>query len=659
MEQAKALNVAIVGGGPGCKAVMDMIFADKLSQLRMKLIGVACRNPKAVGYCYAQEKGIYTTMDYRDLYKLKDLNMIIELTGREEVGNEISRTKPDHIRLMRHVPARLFWDVFQIEEESIAERKRAEDALRESEEKYSTLVESSLTGIYIDQDGKIAFANNKFAEIYGYSRDELVDMESWRLVHPEDKALTNEMRAKRLRGEEASSRYEARGLTKNGETIWIARRNTQIEYRGRPAILGNIVDITERKRADEALWDSEEKYHTVLEACPDPVVVYDMEGVGVYINPAFMRVFGWAPGEILGMKLRYVPRENWPETQIMIDKVQVGESFSGVESRRYTKEGKIVDVSISAASYVSRDGIPVASIHILRDITDRKRVDEALRKAHDELEQRVEERTAKLAKANEQLNLEVENRKSVEEALRLAHRELEIEAEELQAANEELSQYAYVVSHDLKAPLRAIHNYADFLREDLEETLVGDQKQYLGGLNRAVRQGEQLVDDLLELSRVGARSGPRETIDIGVFLRELIASLDLSSDVEVVMGNDWPTIDTEPTLFRQIFQNLIRNAIKFNDSPRKRVEIGWNLVGDDRYEVFVRDNGIGIEPRNHEKIFGVFQRLHTREEYGGTGLGLAIVKKATAKLHGSVRVESKPGEGSIFFVAFSNTQKEL
>jgi light-regulated signal transduction histidine kinase (bacteriophytochrome) len=286
-------------------------------------------------------------------------------------------------------------------------------------------------------------------------------------------------------------------------------------------------------------------------------------------------------------------------------------------------------------------------------------VGEALRKAHDELEQRVEERTAKLAKANEQLNLEIENRKRVEEALRLAHRELEIEAGELQAANEELSQYAYVVSHDLKAPLRAIHNYADFLREDLEETLVGDQKQYLGGLNRAVRQGEQLVDDLLELSRVGARSGPRETIDIGVFLRELIASLDLSSDVEVVMGNDWPTIDTEPTLFRQIFQNLIRNAIKFNDSPRKRVEIGWNLVGDDRYEVFVRDNGIGIEPRNHEKIFGVFQRLHTREEYGGTGLGLAIVKKATSKLHGSVRVESKPGEGSIFFVAFSNTHKEL
>ncbi len=94
MEHAKALNVAIVGGGPGCKAIMDMIFAEKLSQLRMKLVGVACTNPKAVGYRYAQEKRIYTTRDYRDLYKLKNLNIIIEVTGRKEVADEISRTKP-------------------------------------------------------------------------------------------------------------------------------------------------------------------------------------------------------------------------------------------------------------------------------------------------------------------------------------------------------------------------------------------------------------------------------------------------------------------------------------------------------------------------------------------------------------------------------------
>jgi hypothetical protein len=130
MGEVSILNVAIVGGGPGCKAIMDMIFDEKLSQLRMNLIGVACTNPHAVGFDYAQAKGIYTTSSFHDLYNLKDLHMIIELTGRDEVADEIARTKPAHVRLMDHVVARLFWDIFQVEEEKIAQRKRSEESLR-------------------------------------------------------------------------------------------------------------------------------------------------------------------------------------------------------------------------------------------------------------------------------------------------------------------------------------------------------------------------------------------------------------------------------------------------------------------------------------------------------------------------------------------------
>ena len=141
MGESKVVNVAIVGGGPGCKAIMDMIFAEKLSQLHMKLIGLACTDPEAVGYRYAQEKGIYATRDYRDFYKFKDLHMIIELTGRKEVANEISRTKPDHVGVMGHVGARLFWDIFQIEEERIAERERTEEALRKSRDELERRVE--------------------------------------------------------------------------------------------------------------------------------------------------------------------------------------------------------------------------------------------------------------------------------------------------------------------------------------------------------------------------------------------------------------------------------------------------------------------------------------------------------------------------------------
>ena len=160
----KSLNVAIVGGGPGCKAIMEMIFADKLSQLRMHLVGVADRNADAVGYRFAQDRGIFTTHDYRDFYKLEDLNMIIELTGRDRLTNEIAKTMPEDVRLMNHVVARLFWDVFQIEERRISEQRSAEAALRESEQKYSSLVENALTGIYIDKEGNIVFCNDKFYE---------------------------------------------------------------------------------------------------------------------------------------------------------------------------------------------------------------------------------------------------------------------------------------------------------------------------------------------------------------------------------------------------------------------------------------------------------------------------------------------------------------
>ncbi|MDY6952784.1 MAG: PAS domain S-box protein, partial [Thermodesulfobacteriota bacterium] len=148
--------------------------------------------------------------------------------------------------------------------------------------------------------------------------------------------------------------------------------------------------ISECKTAQEELRDSEERYRTVLEACPDPLVVYDMEGRVIYINPAFTGIFGWTPEELLGTKIHYVPDENWPETQMMIDKVLAGESFSGVESRRYNKEGNILNVSISAAIYLNRDRVPWGSVHILRDITDQKRAEAALRESEDKYKTLVE-----------------------------------------------------------------------------------------------------------------------------------------------------------------------------------------------------------------------------------------------------------------------------
>jgi len=293
-----------------------------------------------------------------------------------------------------------------------------------------------------------------------------------------------------------------------------------------------------------------------------------------------------------------------------------------------------------------------------RLVEEKRQTQEALQKAHDELERRVEERTNKLAATTDKLKMELTERKQAEKALSLAHVELKQKATDLELANEELSEYNHIVAHVLKAPLRAIRNYADYLREDLRSILNGDQEACLEGLDRAVAEGVELVDDLLAFSGVGRLSISTQTIDLGVFLQKLIASLALSPDVKIEMGTDWPTLDSDATLLTQIFQELISNAIKFNHASQKRMEIGWLRAGEERYELFVRDEGIGIDPRYHDQIFGVFHRLHSRETYEGTGLGLAIVKKAVGKMNGSLRVESSVGEGSTFFVTLPKTYKE-
>lgn len=235
---------------------------------------------------------------------------------------------------------------------------------------------------------------------------------------------------------------------------------------------------------------------------------------------------------------------------------------------------------------------------------------------------------------------------------------LESQSEALKQSNSELQQFTYVVSHDLKAPFRAIHNYADFLQKDLQGKLEEEQETYLEGLMESVCDGEKFLDDLLALSRIGKKQVKSEKTHVGNFLRNLIDSLHFPPEVEFVMKEDWPTLQLEPTLSRQIFQNLINNGVKFNTSSKKRIELGWQLINNTHYEIYVKDNGIGIESRFFEKIFLPFQQLHSNQEYEGSGIGLATVKKAADLKQWSLRIESESGQGSVFFVKIPITRSD-
>jgi PAS domain S-box-containing protein len=545
VEKTKPLKVAIVGGGSGCKAIMDMIFAEKLSQLRMKLIGVACTNPNAVGYSYAQQKGIYTTRDYHDLYKLKDLNIIIELTGRQEVANEISRTKPDRVTLMDHVAARLFWDIFQIEEKSIADRKGPEEALRKAHDQLE-LQEQERTA-------ELVRANEKLK------------------LEIEERKRAEQRLRKALDGLETV--VEER-------TVAVVKAYKKLK-----------LEIEERKRAEEALRESEEKYRTVLEASPDPIVVYDKEGNVIYLNPAFTRVFGWTSEELLGNKIDYVPGENWPETQMMIDIVLAGGGFSGVKSRRYTKKRSILDVSISVATYQDPDGIPVGSVHTLRDITERKRVEEELREARDELERRVEERTSELSRSNALLKRELNERKRVEE--------------ELQKKNEELENFVNVVSHDLKTPIIGVEGLSYRLLKHYQEKLDERGRMYLEKIRANVRRMEVFVSDLLSLAKTGHVASTFRDVAVCEIVEDLTLHLQPRlkvKGIKLAIADNLPTIYCDRDKISQVFENLLVNATKFiGDTKNPRTEIGYEDKGD-FIQFFVRDNGIGIDAKYHKQI---------------------------------------------------------
>jgi len=194
-------------------------------------------------------------------------------------------------------------------------------------------------------------------------------------------------------------------------------------------------ELAERKRTEATLRQSEQRYRLLLESSPDPIVVYNIEGMATYVNPAFEQTFGFASDELLGKQIDFVPEENWPETKKVIEKMLSGKKIQLFETKRLTKDGRVLDVQISSTIYLNRNGDPVGNIVTLRDISAQKKAEIELRKYHDHLEELVDERTAELAKINTQYEQEIEERKRAEEALRKREVELKAQSHHLEEVN--------------------------------------------------------------------------------------------------------------------------------------------------------------------------------------------------------------------------------
>lgn len=511
-------------------------------------------------------------------------------------------------------------------EAEIAERKKVEVALRLSEAKYRLVAENTSDFIAVTTpDGIYMYASPSHRRL-GYDPEKLIGTSGMDLVHPDDRdplASTVREHLRRWRTEKAQTphpmltvnlEYRVRDTAGNWHILettsnYVARPNAK------PIMVHVSRDITERKQAAEALRESEEKFKTIFENASDEIIYLDEHGRVVDRNIKGPDVVGLTFEEVKGKgldELAFVlPPHRFPALVKMFQDVLDSGVRGSTQVEMIHKDGHTVFVEASASSIRKGDRLAGVVI-ILRDITERKRAEESLRRY----------------------------------------------AAELQEANEELSQYAQVASHDICAPLRAIRYYTHLLRRELGETAVTDPKGYLNTIDRAVIEGEELAEHLLELAKIGQAGLHIKRFNIGTMLRKMIAAMGLPADVEISLKSRWPTVESDPTLLRQIFRNLLDNAVKFNHSSPKRVELGWRAKNDG-YEFYVKDNGIGIAFKDQERIFNVFERLHHREEYKGTGVGLAIVKKASSKLGGTVRVESSPGSGSTFFVTIPKPQESL
>ena len=403
----------------------------------------------------------------------------------------------------------------------------------------------------------------------------------------------------------------------------------------------------ETDRAPDTAMVPEARFAQILAIADDAIISVDAEQRITLFNQGAERVFGYAASEVLGAGLdRLLPERVRAAHRGHVDAFGRAPETARVMAVRgkifgCRKNGEEFPAEASISKL--REGGQTVFTVILRDISERRRADEQLRRAHDELELRVQERTAELVAQNQRLEEEIRERRATE--ARLAQR-----SQELARSNADLEQFAYVASHDLQEPLRMVASYAQLLARRYQGRLDGDADDFIGYVVDGARRMQQLINDLLSFSRVGTRGKAFTPTDCAVVIRTVLDNLSVALEESggSVRYGPLPTLPVDDTQLAMLLQNLIGNALKFRRAEPPTIRIEAQRTGDE-WMFSVADNGIGIEAQYAERIFVIFQRLHTKADYPGTGIGLAICKKIVERHGGRIWVESQPGQGSTFF----------
>jgi PAS domain S-box-containing protein len=521
----------------------------------------------------------------------------------------------------------------------IGGRKRTEQALHE----LSKILDLAQV-LVCDMESHIVLWNLGSEKLYGFTKEDAAGRISHELLHTEFPEPLEHIEEQlqhtgTWEGELVHRKRDGGRIVVS--SLWVLHRDAK----GKPArILEVNSDITARKKAEEQLARlavelarqakelalSREALETqtlmlqsVLGGMAEGLVAADEEGSFVLWNAAAERILGmgatnmdpqeWSEhyGLFLADTTTPFPTDQLPLVRALRGEVSTAEMFL---RNRVLVEGSWIEVSGSPRK--DKDGVLCGGVVAFRDVTQRKADEREIKKLNDELERRVGERTA-----------------------------------QLEIANKELEAFSYSVSHDLRAPLRHISGFSQLLMEEFGSTLAPSAQQYLERIQAGAQKMGVLVDELLNLARVGRHALRLQPTGLNAIIAEAIAILQPDCEgrqVEWIIA-DLPTVACDPVLVKQIFQNLLANALKFT-RPRARAVIEISHNEEDGQSVFmVRDNGVGFNMKYIDKLFGVFQRLHRAEEFEGTGIGLVTVQRIVRKHGGQVWAEGELDKGAAFY----------